>query len=177
MSQTQTAQPLEISRRDLIRVSGAAAAGAALTGSLATYAVPHAAAQDSQTALQIGRETEFAPIFVPLHASTGTQTQIFDLIYSRLLKVQDDLTFQPDLAESWEVSDDATIYTFVIRDGINWTDGEPLTIDDIIFTYKLALTSETGAAQAGNLLRPFAARPDPRFTRAPPRERRASRGA
>ena len=72
-----------------------------------------------------------------------------DLIYSRLLKVQDDLSFQPDLAESWEVSEDATIYTFKIREGITWTDGEPFTIDDIIFTYKLALTPETGASQAG----------------------------
>ena len=110
-----------------------------------------AMAQDAGPALQIGRETEFAPIFVPFHASTGTQTQIFDLIYSRLLKVQDDLSFQPDLAESFEVTPDATSYTFKIRQGLTWTDGEPFTIDDIIFTYKLALTAETAAAQSGKL--------------------------
>jgi ABC-type transport system substrate-binding protein len=152
MSRTHTSQSLSLSRRDLIKASGGAAAGMALSGGLLSAGALHsAAAQDSQTALQIGRETEFAPIFVPYHASTGTQTQIFDLIYSRLLKVQDDLTFQPDLAESWEVSDDASTYTFTLRDGISWTDGEPFTIDDIIFTYKLALTAETGAAQSGKL--------------------------
>jgi ABC-type transport system substrate-binding protein len=141
-----------LNRRTLMKASAGAAAAAAIGGGAASsIAVQTAAAQDAGTALQIGRETEFAPIFVPFHASNGTQTQIFDLIYSRLLKVQDDLTFQPDLAESWEVSEDATTYTFKLRSGINWTDGEPLTIDDIIFTYKMALTAETAALQAGKL--------------------------
>lgn len=152
MPANSTTDRLNMNRRSLIKGSAAVAGGAALAGGLtAQFVTRSALAQDSGTPLQIGREIEFSPIFVPYHASTGTQTQIFDLIYSRLLKVQDDLTFQPDLAESWEVSDDATIYTFTIRDGITWTDGEPFTIDDIIFTYKLALTAETAAAQAGKL--------------------------
>ncbi len=152
MTESHDQKQFAVNRRTLMKASAGAAAAAAIGGGAASsIAIRSAAAQDAGTALQIGRETEFAPIFVPFHASNGTQTQIFDLIYSRLLKVQDDLTFQPDLAESWEVSDDATSYTFKIRDGINWTDGTPLTIDDIIFTYKMALTAETAALQAGKL--------------------------
>ncbi len=151
MTRKQKFDQLELNRRNLMKATAGAAASAALVGSVASGSVHGVGAQDAGTALQMGRETEFAPIFVPFHASTGTQTQIFDLIYSRLLKVQDDLTFQPDLAESWEVNEDATVYTFKIRDGITWTDGEPFTIDDIIFTYKTALTPATGAAQAGKL--------------------------
>ncbi len=151
MTRKQTTEQLELNRRSLMKATAGAAAGAALVGSVTTLSVQSTGAQDAGTALQMGRETEFAPIFVPFHASNGTQTQIFDLIYSRLLKVQDDLTFQPDLAESWEVNEDATVYTFKIREGITWTDGEPFTIDDIIFTYTTALTPETGAAQAGKL--------------------------
>lgn len=151
MSQKQKFDQVELNRRNLMKATAGAAAGAAFVGSIASGAVHSVGAQDAGTALQMGRETEFAPIFVPFHTSTGTQTQIFDLIYSRLLKVQDDLTFQPDLAETWEVNEDATVYTFKIREGITWTDGEPFTIDDIIFTYKTALTPETGAAQAGKL--------------------------
>lgn len=152
MTHTQKPNQFNLNRRTLMKASAGVAAAAAVGVTTApAIGLQSSAAQDSGTALQIGRETEFAPIFVPFHASTGTQTQIFDLIYSRLLKVQDDLTFQPDLAESFEVSPDATTYTFKIRDGITWTDGEPFTIDDIIFTYKTALTAETGAAQAGKL--------------------------
>lgn len=152
MTQSKDANTFALNRRSLMKASAGLAAAAAVGGATASsVGIRSATAQDAGTALQIGRETEFAPIFVPFHASNGTQTQIFDLIYSRLLKVQDDLTFQADLAESWEVSEDATIYTFKIRDGVTWTDGEPLTIDDIIFTYKMALTAETAALQTGKL--------------------------
>lgn len=136
-----------LNRRQLL--AGASAAMAA--GAIAASALTPGVSAQGAGALQIGRETEFAPIFVPFHASTGTQTQIFDLIYSRLLKVRDDLTFVPDAAESYEVSEDATIFTFNIRQGMTWHDGTPFTANDIIFTYKLALTKETGALAAGKL--------------------------
>ncbi|WP_279308364.1 MULTISPECIES: ABC transporter substrate-binding protein [Cyanophyceae] len=41
----------------------------------------------------------------------------------------------PALAESWEISDDGTILVFTLRDGLRWSDGEPLTVDDVVFTY------------------------------------------
>jgi peptide/nickel transport system substrate-binding protein len=140
-----------LTRRSLIQQTAATGAAAAVAGGavLTPAIAPKVAAQTG--ALQIGRETEFSPVFVPFHASTGTQTQIFDLIYSRLLKVGDDLSFVPDAAESYEVSDDATVFTFHIRPGMTWHDGEPFTANDIIFTYKLALTQETGALAAGKL--------------------------
>ncbi len=58
-----------------------------------------AAAQDGDV-LQIGRESEVAPLWHPFKAATGTQTQVFDLIFSRLLKVDTDLNLVPDAAES-----------------------------------------------------------------------------
>jgi len=41
----------------------------------------------------------------------------------------------PELAESYEVSDDSLTITFHLRQGIKWSDGEPITADDIAFTY------------------------------------------
>jgi peptide/nickel transport system substrate-binding protein len=39
----------------------------------------------------------------------------------------------PDVAESWEISEDYTTYTFHLREGIKWSDGEPLTTEDLLF--------------------------------------------
>lgn len=42
---------------------------------------------------------------------------------------------EPYLAESWEASDDLTEWTFQLRDGVTWHDGEPFTADDVKFTF------------------------------------------
>lgn len=44
---------------------------------------------------------------------------------------------QPNVAESWEVSDDATTFTFHLREGMRWSDGEPFTSDDVMFWYEV----------------------------------------
>ncbi|WP_017300091.1 ABC transporter substrate-binding protein [Nodosilinea nodulosa] len=41
----------------------------------------------------------------------------------------------PALAEGWEISEDGKILVFTLRDGLRWSDGEPLTVDDVVFTY------------------------------------------
>lgn len=101
--------------------------------------------------LQMGRESEFQPNFNPMQVSTGTQTQICDLVFGRLLKVDTDLNLIPDLAESFEISDDATQFTFTLRGDAVWHDGEPVTVDDVIFTYKLGMQPAAAARQWGKL--------------------------
>ena len=39
----------------------------------------------------------------------------------------------PGQAESWKVSDDGKVYTFKLRDGIKWSDGQPVTAGDFVF--------------------------------------------
>ncbi|MEX2542130.1 MAG: ABC transporter substrate-binding protein [Trueperaceae bacterium] len=41
----------------------------------------------------------------------------------------------PGLAASWDISEDGTVYTFDLREGVNWHDGEPFTAEDVVFTY------------------------------------------
>lgn len=45
-------------------------------------------------------------------------------------------TFQPQLATSWQFSDDRKQLTFTLRDDVQWSDGEPLTADDVRFTWQ-----------------------------------------
>jgi peptide/nickel transport system substrate-binding protein len=42
----------------------------------------------------------------------------------------------PNVAESWDISDDATTYTFKLREGMKWSDGEDFTSDDIVFWWE-----------------------------------------
>ena len=51
----------------------------------------------------------------------------------------------PGLAESWEVSEDGLVYTFHIREGLLWSDGEPLTVDDIVYGFKRLVDPETAS--------------------------------
>lgn len=59
------------------------------------------------------------------------------LLFSSLLRFDDRGLPQPELAESWGVSKDGTIYNFTLRPEIQWHDGEMLTSDDVLFTVEL----------------------------------------
>lgn len=43
---------------------------------------------------------------------------------------------EPALAESWDISEDQRQVIFTLREGLKWSDGEPLTIEDVLFTFQ-----------------------------------------
>ncbi len=49
---------------------------------------------------------------------------------------QDAASIVPNVAQSWEVSDDGKVYTFHLRKGMRWSDGEPFTADDLVYWYE-----------------------------------------
>lgn len=55
-------------------------------------------------------------------------------IYEGLLRYSTDLEPMPQLAESWEVSDDGRTWTFHLREDVTWHDGEPFTAEDVVFS-------------------------------------------
>ncbi|MCC5648884.1 ABC transporter substrate-binding protein [Nostoc sp. XA013] len=61
---------------------------------------------------------------------------VFPLIYEGLI-TQNSITakVEPALAESWQISDDKLKIVFTLREGLKWSDGQPLTVDDVVFTY------------------------------------------
>ncbi len=76
-------------------------------------------------------------IFNPLYSDTNlAETEINSLVFSGLTKLNTRRQLVPDLAVNWQISEDNRIYTFYLRDNIKWHDGEKLTADDVIFTYK-----------------------------------------
>ena len=59
----------------------------------------------------------------------------------------------PALAESWDLSEDGQTFTFTLRDNLQWSDGQPLTADDVLFTYQDVLFNEAIPASARDTFR------------------------
>lgn len=81
-------------------------------------------------------------------------TSLFGLLYEGLVS-QNGVTgeLEPGLAESWEISENQQQVTFTLREGLKWSDGEPFTIDDIIFTYNDIYFNEQIPSSERDILR------------------------
>ena len=55
----------------------------------------------------------------------------------------------PDLAESWDVSEDGLVFTFNLHDNVVWTDGEPFTADDVLFSLERMVEEGKPRPRAG----------------------------
>jgi peptide/nickel transport system substrate-binding protein len=64
------------------------------------------------------------------------QSEVLPLIGEGLI-TENGLTgkVEPALAESWEIAPDGKRITYVLKDNLKWSDGQPLTVDDVLFTY------------------------------------------
>jgi len=72
----------------------------------------------------------------PLYASQNElDDALSSLVFAGLVRLGQDGTVQPDLADSWEVDSAGVRYTFHLREGLIWQDGEELTADDVLFTF------------------------------------------
>ena len=76
------------------------------------------------------------PLWHPAGYQTFSQAVVFSLVFNNLVKLDDDLkTVTPDLAETWDVSPDMTVFTFHLRKDVTWHDGRPFTARDVIFSF------------------------------------------
>ena len=65
-----------------------------------------------------------------------------------LYKLDENDTPQPDLAETTEVSDDGCTYTMTLRQDAKWTNGEPVTANDFVFSYQTICSKEAASSYA-----------------------------
>jgi len=84
----------------------------------------------------------------PLAPPNGPDTQVLTLISDALLMVNDKYDYEPRLAEKWTTSPDAKTFTFTLRSGLKWSDGEPFSSKDVAFTYRLLANAASGSAHA-----------------------------
>jgi len=77
--------------------------------------------------------------FNPLFYLDTLAPGIGSLIFNTLVKLDEQLEYVPELAESWQVSVDGRTWDFNLRDGVTFHDGEQLDADDVVFTYRTLL--------------------------------------
>lgn len=70
----------------------------------------------------------------PVLAITDADKDLVELVYSGLLRKGANGDYIPDLAESYTISPDGTIYTFILKDNLTFHDGSPVTANDVVFT-------------------------------------------
>src|SRR6185369_8462055 len=77
---------------------------------------------------------DFPSCFHPICFQTGGQFGVFEMLYNGLVKRDKTEKIIPSLAESWDISPDATTFTFHLNKKATWSDGQPVTADDVVFT-------------------------------------------
>jgi peptide/nickel transport system substrate-binding protein len=137
-----------------------AALGLAVATLLPGAAAPVGAA-DGDLILRAGTD-QHLQVLNPWNAIVVADFEVFTLNYDLLVNFGPDLEPAPGFAESWEPSSDNKTWTFHIRPGMKWSDGQPATSEDARYTYQLVLdatakseASTDGFYLGGGYLEPY----------------------
>lgn len=106
---------------------------------------------DESGSIIIGQSSEVAnlnPMIQPRTPDSNVQCLIFDY----LVIPDENLNYVGDLAESWDISDDGTVYTFHLQEGVKWHDGEDFNADDVVFTLTALASPEYTGGNEGRVM-------------------------
>ena len=121
----------------------------------APTAAPATAAETSDEAPSGGvfrRLWADPPTLDPHLTSDTTSAGLVVEIFSGLVALNTDLQLVPDVAESWEINEDGTVYTFHIRDNAKFHDGKRVTADDFKWSMQRAAHPDTASPVADTYL-------------------------
>jgi peptide/nickel transport system substrate-binding protein len=74
--------------------------------------------------------------FDPTQSALIKTSFVWQWVYESLVEVKPDGSIEPLLATEWETSDDGLTYTFTLREGVTFHNGEPFEADDVVFTFE-----------------------------------------
>ena len=89
-----------------------------------------------------------------LLSQESSSSDVLALMYEGLITIdQTTSEIVPGLAESWDISEDGQTIVFTLRKNLKWSDGEPLTVDDVLFTYNDLILNEEIPTDTRDILR------------------------
>ena len=140
-----------MSRKEFLRLGGAGMAGALLLGTAGCGVFEGGGgtggAQNASKLITFNLEDTIRD----LDSATTTDSVSTDIllnVMSGLYRLDADTRPVPDLAKDVKISEDQLTYTFTLRDGIKWSNGDPVTANDFEYAWKRVLNPDTGAQYA-----------------------------
>jgi len=100
------------------------------------------AAEDEKVVFTVGLTNDYDTLN-PVVGVEVPDYEVWNLQYATVTdKATDDFATIPGFAESWEASADGKTYTYTLREGLKWSDGAPLTAEDVAYTVNRARDEE-----------------------------------
>lgn len=91
------------------------------------------------------------PVMDPAYVTDSYSMPMLKNILEGLTRPTNEGEVVPAMAESWDVSDDGLTYTFHLREGIRWSNGDPVTASDFEYAWKRIINPETAAPNASKM--------------------------
>ena len=141
----------EITRRDFIstatRLGLSAAAAYTMAGSIIAPGRAQAATPKMGGNLRVSMNVK--EITDPATYDWSEKGNVARQIIEPLVEINKDNIASPKLAESWSASEDLKTWTFKLRRGVKWSNGDSFGADDVIFNFKRWLDPKTGSSNQG----------------------------
>jgi len=91
-------------------------------------------------------------ILNPILSTDTSSSAVEGTIFSGMTRINEKLEVIPDLATTWEVSEDGKSWTFHLRKDVKWHDGEPLTSADVVFTFNAILNPKVNSVRRSDYI-------------------------
>lgn len=103
----------------------------------------------AQTDITVGLQLEPPNLDPTGGASQAIDSVLYSNVFEGLTRFQGDGSVVPGLAESWDISEDGTVYTFHLHDGVMFHDGTSMDAEDVKFSLDRARAEDSTNAQKG----------------------------
>ena len=131
---------------------GLASLGVAGAAAGTTHRAAALSSDTSPVRFTVGMTNE-VDSFNPFLGIEAESYEMWALTYDYMITYSmEDMSPQPGLATSWDSSEDGLTWTFDIREGVQWSDGQPLTARDIAYTYNRILDGGPESSTWGSYL-------------------------
>ncbi|MEL6168017.1 MAG: ABC transporter substrate-binding protein [Pseudomonadota bacterium] len=117
-----------------------------LTASVAALAL-FAGGAWAQTSITIGMQLEPPNLDPTAGAAAAIDEVVYANVFEGLARYQADGSVVPALAKSWDISDDGTVYTFMLNEGVTFHDGTSMDAEDVKFSLDRARAEESTNAK------------------------------